>query len=360
MLKSFLIFTITLFTSCQISSQHNVSLDIKLGDHQITKKTIQYATVDYSNPIEIWEEEFEVGGLISTFIDYSLPKKLKLDVYGPNDNQIRPAFIIFHGGAFLPTRGSKKDASIVKLAKEFAMRGYRVFSVEYRNMNILAPSFLKGGYMATQDAKASLRYIANHSKELFINPNQFFLGGISAGAITALNTAFLDQGEPILGREAKFDVMYGCLDCVGESKLIDFKVLGIVNISGGIYDLNILENNSIPVISFHGDLDNIVPVKKGIPFNSVSDKYNSFLEKLNKIALKYGYPKLAKEFEEGKVSEIIGSREIHKKLIASNKNSTYIEVPQGTHYLVLSKNNVFKQQGIEIITKTSNFMYSLL
>jgi poly(3-hydroxybutyrate) depolymerase len=204
------------------------------------------------------------------------------------------------------------------------------------------------------------RYIANQSKELKVHPKKFFIGGISAGAITALNATFLDQGEPILGRGEKFDRMYGCLDCVGESSFTDYKILGVINIAGGVYDLSILDNNKVPVISFHGDADNIVPHDKGIPFESVSEYYNQFLNTLVNQAEKYNYPNLAREMQEGKVSEMIGSKQIHRHLKSKRRTSEYHEIPGGSHYLVLSDNNAFMQKGVEMVDKISKFMYRRL
>lgn len=53
------------------------------------------------------------------------------------------------------------------------------------------------GYRATQDANAALRYLMHHADFYRINPDLVFTWGSSAGAITALNVAFLrDNNRP--------------------------------------------------------------------------------------------------------------------------------------------------------------------
>ena len=54
-----------------------------------------------------------------------------LDAYLPPDSDQRdkrPAVVFIHGGGF--RKGSKSSGS--KIAKELAMRGYAVFSINYR------------------------------------------------------------------------------------------------------------------------------------------------------------------------------------------------------------------------------------
>lgn len=339
-------------------AQPNHSIDKQFQSNEIVVRTVQYASVDYSNPIEIWEQEFEVGKTLSTIVDYSLLKKLFLDIYEPNDDLIRPVLLFIHGGAFIPGAGSKNNPSIKKVGYEFAQRGYRVFAIEYRTMNLLAPSFLKGGYTATQDAKAAIRYIANSSIALHINPHQIFVGGISAGACTALNAVFLEQNEPISGRENKLEKMYGCLDCVGEDSFVEYTILGVINISGGISDLSIVDNNDCALISFHGEKDNMVSIDCGIPFQKISTKYNSFLDQCANLAS--SYPLLMRELQEGQVIDICGSEEIHNRLLAQGKRSMLRKFPESDHYIILSSNNVFTEKGIEVIEDIANFMFAVI
>ena len=254
---------LSILISCIISlpAQDYVFENPYYLDSEIDFKTYTYAQVNVGDIVKIWEEEFEISKSISYLIDYKSTVNLSIDNYRVNDNKTRPVLILIHGGAFLPNVGSKEDSSIKMLARQFSKRGFSVFSVEYRTMNFLTPSFLKAAYTATQDVKASIRYISNHQNELSIDAEKIFICGVSAGGITTLHSAYLDDKDNFNGRIGKFDRMYGCLDCIGEERLKDYSIKGIINIAGGTFDLSVFDNNKhIPVLSIHGTDDNIVPI----------------------------------------------------------------------------------------------------
>ena len=87
-----------------------------------------------------------------------------------------------------------------------AQKGYVVALIDYRlgfpegNLFVLCQGdFMKGFYeaslRATQDARSAIRYIKANAERLGIDPNKIFISGNSAGAITALNTVFLDDKD---------------------------------------------------------------------------------------------------------------------------------------------------------------------
>lgn len=358
MKKTIFIFLLGLLFIFKIKAQAPFYLNKYYLKSEINIKSLVYAEVDYTNPIEVWEKEFGVSKTLSTIVDFSLPKELHCDVYSPDDSYKRPAVILIHGGAFISELGNKNDASIVKLAYEFAQRGYVAISIEYRTMNLLTPSFIKAGYTALQDTRAAVKYVANHSKELNIDPSQIFVGGISAGAVTSLNFGFVEQGENIAGREKKLDEMFGCIDCVGEFEKTPYEIKGIFSLSGALFDLNVMDNNDTPVILFHGKKDRMVPYNHGIPFEKISSKYNAFIDKC--ISLAKGYPLLIRELKEGKVLDVYGSENIHNHYSALSKSSKHIQVKDGDHYLLYSGNNVLTSQGLKIVHDISTFMYNNL
>lgn len=324
---------------------------------EVKVSTQVYARVDMSNPIAIWEEEFGWNKQLSHFFGFNKEIVLEMDNYRPQDRRMRPVVILIHGGAFLPFDiWSRKDKSITTLAFELAQRGYSVFSIDYRKMNVLAPSFVKGGYIAAQDAKAALRFIANHSDPLFVQSDNIFVGGISAGAITSLNAVFLDDEDDILGKSPKLNRMYGCLDCVGESAQKNASINGVINIAGGVYDPDQIKNNSnIPILSFHGENDDIVPMYCGLPFERVSGNYNAFMDNLKRICS--GYPKMIRLLEEAKVSEICGSGELDNELQLMKRTSRLHKIKNADHYLLMSTNNTLTVEGQKILNEISDFLY---
>ena len=344
---TFFILFILLQTSCQYDPTK-----ILFQPNEITVNEVIYAEVKASNPLAIHAKEFgiDVDG-INNMINTKLGNiELTAQIFNPPSPSIgqKKVVIIFHGGAFLPGMGNKGDFNIQSTCMYFAQRGVTAVAAEYRLMNILTPSFYKAGYVATQDGKAIVRYIANHSADYNINPEEIFLMGYSAGAVTALHTGFLETQENIDGRNRKLSEMYGHLDAVGEQAVTPFNIRGIINIAGGVFDTAIL-NNDIPVLSCHGDQDEIIPLICDFPFKENSVIYNKMLKKGQ--SLFSGLSKMDHLLEEAKVFKICGSKEIDKYIASVHgpKNSELEIISGAKHSFMFSQNGLLTQVGQKIM-----------
>ncbi|MEL6719514.1 MAG: alpha/beta hydrolase, partial [Bacteroidota bacterium] len=182
----------------------------------------------------------------------------------------------------------KNNFIAVEICKELSRKGYAAASVNYR----IAPDYFKSKqdlvnvnlhffkqvtYNAVRDARAAIRYFKANADDLQIDPNNIFLAGFSAGAITALHLSFLDQGEA----DEFFDGQtFGLLDEVDNlGGKIDFRkdeLRGVIAIGGGmLYNLNkvIDDSEKIPLLLFHGEDDKIVPFQSGKPFDKFVKDY---------------------------------------------------------------------------------------
>ena len=193
-------------------------------------------------------------------------QSLRMDIYEPLDRpeNSHPLILLIHGGAFY--NGDKQDITYEKWCRHFASLGYVAVSLNYR-MGFLLPykdAIDCAGYRATQDANAALRYLMHHADFYRINPDLVFTWGSSAGAITALNVAFLrDNNRPeSVTKEGRIRKL--APDCT-ES----FRVRAVANLWGAVHDTTILANSRTAVISIHGDDDGIVPYGYGIPFKKM-------------------------------------------------------------------------------------------
>lgn len=193
-------------------------------------------------------------------------QSLRMDIYEPLDRpeNLHPLILLIHGGAFY--NGDKQDITYEKWCRHFASLGYVAVSLNYR-MGFLLPykdAIDCAGYRATQDANAALRYLMHHADFYRINPDLVFTWGSSAGAITALNVAFLrDNNRPeSVTKEGRIRKL--APDCT-ES----FRVRAVANLWGAVHDTTILANSRTAVISIHGDADGIVPYGYGIPFKKM-------------------------------------------------------------------------------------------
>src|SRR5690606_31397154 len=123
---------------------------------------------------------------------------LLLDFYEPeNDTETeRPLLIWVHGGSFLT--GSKTDIDVKTFSERFAKKGYACASINYRLgfLPIDSTNAIKAVVRAVQDLKAAIRFFRqdNATTNTYkIDPNRIYIGGSSAGAITALHVAYLSD-----------------------------------------------------------------------------------------------------------------------------------------------------------------------
>ena len=157
--------------------------DPVFGSHQTSN--IQYGT----GPINNGATSF------SLTLDMVQPTNIGVPVPA-----ISPGIVLIHGGSF--TSGSKSDLD--GLAATYATYGYNVVSINYRLYGQLPPSSSPGpadalqppppGYQTFPDpqlgANAINAAVQDAQKAYNIDPNRVAIGGVSAGAITALLEAY--------------------------------------------------------------------------------------------------------------------------------------------------------------------------
>ena len=125
-----------------------------------------------------------------------------MDVYTPDNDTLteRPVVIYLFGGAFIT--GSKNNTDCVDFCNYFAKRGYVAIAANYRlsNTPILFSLDQQQQYStvlkAMADLKSLIRYIKKdyvQSNILKIDTNSIYAGGYSAGAVTAIHSAYVDD-----------------------------------------------------------------------------------------------------------------------------------------------------------------------
>lgn len=205
-------------------------------------------------------------------------QSLELDFYEPAPAeeylQKRPLVVMIFGGAYI--LGSKTDPDMVAWCDSLSHRGYVCASIEYRLDNAanfaLFNQGVRAAYRAIQDGRAAIRYLLEDPDNLGFNidPDHIYIGGQSAGAITAINVAHLEEAErPVATTNYNiFNPDLGCLDCSGNNYVQPFEVAGIIDLWGAVLDPNHIDAyDDIPMVLIHGDADNVVPYDSGPPFN---------------------------------------------------------------------------------------------
>ncbi|MEL7535284.1 MAG: hypothetical protein AAFN10_28565, partial [Bacteroidota bacterium] len=121
---------------------------------------------------------------------------------------------------------------------------------------------LNAAYRANQDARAALRYIVANAETYGVDTDLLFIGGSSAGAVNSLNTVYTTQEEWnnfIPGIEDRLGNLYTSTNDLTNS----FKLNAIYNNWGAVFSQYVQEEEMLPMVSFHGDMDQTVPIDSG-------------------------------------------------------------------------------------------------
>lgn len=202
--------------------------------------------------------------------DTGVTQDLYMDIYQPEgDVELnRPMVVLIHGGAFMA--GSKNDPNVEFVCADLALRGYVTATIQYRlGVSIPTPAnFGKAILRAVQDAKAAVRYLKDNKSTYLIDEDRIAVGGFSAGGVTALHYAYWTTDELV------DSITNGIGDLEGETGTpgISSSIKCIINCWGALTDSTWLDSDDakIPVISFHGTNDPIVPYDAGYAFSNPS------------------------------------------------------------------------------------------
>ncbi|MBI5219099.1 MAG: alpha/beta hydrolase [Bacteroidia bacterium] len=270
---------------------------------------------------------------------------LEMDIYQPSGDTAskRPLIVLIHGGAFII--GDKRSETMTDLSAFYAKQGYVVASINYRLGYIILPGqydYLERCiYRAVQDARAAIRYLVHNAALYKIDVSRIVVGGNSAGGFTALNVAFMKEDEKFESVEShllKLQKGLGCLDCSSNKYKENFSVKGVINMWGALTDINLMdEDEKVPVISFHGDDDNIVPIDFDYPFRDLSPEITAFF-----------------------VKKVFGSRALQYQANKLKINYELVTFPKAKHEPQLDDNNKFNQNYDIIKNKTIKFLYNII
>jgi predicted esterase len=190
-----------------------------------------------------------------------------MNIYQPTGDTLseRPLMILAFGGAFV--FGSKTSPDIVYLCEEFAKLGYVTAAIDYRlttalisqgNQQLATFAVLK----ASHDMRAAIRFFykdAATANSYKIDTSRIFIGGVSAGALAALHTAYLDQLNEIPSIIASDTTGIGGIEGLSGNPGYSSEVAGVVNLCGALNDVTLIEPNDPVLVSLHGTEDGTVP-----------------------------------------------------------------------------------------------------
>ncbi len=195
---------------------------------------------------------------------------LTMDFYEPaaDTSVARPLIIWVHGGSF--QFGTKTDVDVQELSNRFAKKGYACASINYRLgfFPVDSVNAIKAVLRATQDLKATIRFFYKDratTNAYKIDTTRIFIGGSSAGAITALHVGYLDQACEIQDYiDAPALATLGGMEGTSGNPGYSTKVAGVINLCGALGRYSWLEAGDVPLVSLHGTADATVKYNRGM------------------------------------------------------------------------------------------------
>ncbi len=195
---------------------------------------------------------------------------LKMDFYEPTGDTetARPLIIWVHGGSFIG--GSKMDIDVKTWSERFAKKGYACASIDYRIgfFPFDSANAVKAVVRATQDLRAAIRffYKDRQTADTYkIDTTKIYIGGSSAGAITALHVGYLDRECEIADYlNAATISALGGLEGSSGNPGYSMDVKAVINGCGALARYSWLEAGDIPLCSIHGTNDGTVKYNRGI------------------------------------------------------------------------------------------------
>ncbi|MEM6700266.1 MAG: alpha/beta hydrolase, partial [Bacteroidota bacterium] len=206
-----------------------------------------------------------------------------MDIYLPPNSDTetnRPLVMWAHPGGFL--NGSKDSDSAELWCETLAKMGFVCASIDYRKdifgdaLNPFTPA-IRAPYKGIQDGRSAVRYLKANAATYGINPNDIYFAGSSAGAIIAVNVAYMSDAErppETFGNFFRSDL--GCIDCgsgaLEGNNTFNGDVEATIMMWGGVADttdidgLTGTQTDDEPCLLLHGELDETVSPAVAPPF----------------------------------------------------------------------------------------------
>ena len=258
---------------------------------------------------------------------------LYLDVYQPigDDFDRRPLVIMLFGGSFVA--GSRTSSDIVEICTRYAKMGYVAAAIDYRLSTELIwianeETAYKAAAKGMHDLKGAIRYFRMNDilyNDYQIDAERIYAGGVSAGAISAVNAAYLDLDVEIPTFIESYIIENGGLEGNSGNPGYSSEFHGIINLCGAVGNTDWISEGDTPIVSLHGTDDTVVPYGNGL------------------ITLF------------GLNMNVMGSFAIHNRMTELDNNSSFLSW-QGVDHTPFISSSTYMNETIEF---SSNFLREL-
>lgn len=221
--------------------------------------TGRYTTYDYFQSID------SIPGVVfgtNTGVNGS-PQTLRMDVYAPANDPLalRPVVLVAFGGGFVA--GSRADVQPV--CSQLARLGYVAVALDYR-VGLFMPdasTTMHAVQRCVHDMRGCIRYlrktVAEDGNPYGIDPDRIIAGGVSAGAIGAVQATYMNEPSELpielVADSAALGGMEGTSGPLGYSS----DVMACYSLSGAIGDTSWIQPGDQPLCAIHETGDDVVP-----------------------------------------------------------------------------------------------------
>lgn len=207
-------------------------------------------------------------------------QSLKLDVWYQHDVKTpSPTLVYIHGGGWI---FGTKESSVLQFLP-FLEKGWTVVNVEYRMASSsLAPA-------AVEDTRCALRWVYRNAQQWHFDTSKIVLTGHSAGGHLSLITGMLPAGTGLDNQcygDEKLNVAaiinwYGISDVsdlIKGSNLKNYAVMWMGSqpnaeeIARRVSPLTYVRAGLPPILTIHGDKDDVVPYSHATRLHEALDK----------------------------------------------------------------------------------------
>ncbi len=227
----------------------------------------QDCSIPFTEPMFGVQQEMDI--LYGSSVRYNgTTQELRLNLFKPVDDEQtqRPLIILIPGGGFFD--GDRSDLNA--MCRDLASKGWAAATISYR-LGFYAPwplsspfaydpaEIVRAAYRAQQDARGAVRFLKARSAIDSTSTENVMLMGFSAGAITALHAAYVDDPSKkpaaceAIGPVSRFPSTYprpdlgpieGTLNLNGQNE----KVLAVASNYGGLLDTSLISGPLDPAL----------------------------------------------------------------------------------------------------------------
>lgn len=193
-------------------------------------------------------------------------QQLKMCVFQPEGDQLekRPLVVFTFGGSFVT--GTRQQ--VYPMCEEWVKMGYVVAATDYR-VGFFFPNQVtttKAVMRGMHDMKAAIRYFykdAQTTNVFKIDTNRIIVGGVSAGAISAIHTAYMTSNSEIPSYMYSDTAGMGGVEGNSGNPGYSSKVHGVIDFSGTVGQMGWINWGEPPLVGLHDLGDQTVPYGSG-------------------------------------------------------------------------------------------------